>query len=240
MDNVMLLATRLISLQTRRVEIAGENVANVATPGYKREIAFEDALAAAGADHFQAASIVGNANGSTVATDFSAGKLVHTGDPFDLSITGAGFFEVATTDGPAYTRLGSFQRDADGRLVTAQGWPLQGSNGDVRVNAANWHVERDGTVIDNGNTVAVVRIVDFDDTAKLRRTDGGLFVSDGAQAADVDRVQVSQGYIESSNATLPTDMMQMMEAMRRVESGQKLVHAYDDMMGSVMQRLGEM
>ncbi|WP_353556364.1 flagellar hook basal-body protein [Paraburkholderia terrae] len=234
----MTLAIGLISHETRRVEIAGENVANVATPGYKREIAFQDALVAGTAVGTRPGARADNA--VAVATDFNAGKLVHTANPLDLSITGPGFFEVATTDGAAYTRLGKLQRDADGRLVTSQGWPLQGSNGDVRVSADNWHIERDGTVIDNGNSVATVRVVNFDDVTKLRRVEGGLFVADGAQGTEVDRVQITQGFIESSNVALGNDMMQMMEAMRRVESGQKLVHAYDDMMGSVMQRLGEM
>jgi flagellar basal body rod protein FlgG len=238
MDNLMTLAAGLISQETRRVEIAGENIAHIATPGYKREIAFQDALAQSAAAGSPAPA---RADAPIdVATDFSAGKLVHTGNPLDLSITGAGFFEIATTDGPAYTRLGRFLRGADGRLVTPQGWALQGSNGDVRVGTNGWRIERDGTVIDHGNSVANIRIVDFDDLTKLRRLEGSLFVPNGAQGADVEQVNVTQGYVESSNVALGNDMMQMMEAMRRVESGQKLIHGYDDMMGVVMQRLGEM
>ncbi|MDR5774164.1 MULTISPECIES: flagellar hook-basal body protein [unclassified Caballeronia] len=234
MDGIMALGTGLIGAETRRVKIAGQNIANVATPGYKRAVAFRDVLGTS------ADAMGKSASADTVATDFSAGKLIHTGNPFDLAINGPGFFEVATTDGPAYTRLGAFQRDASGRLVTSQGWPLQGSAGDIKVSSDAWRVERDGTVIDGGNSVGAVNIVDFAKTAELKRTADGLFVSNGAAATPVDAAQLSQGYIEASNVSVAQDMLQMMEAMRRIESGQKLIHVYDDMMGAAIQRLGEM
>ncbi|SAL10759.1 flagellar hook-basal body protein [Caballeronia telluris] len=235
MDSIMALGTRLIASETRRVETAGQNIANAASPGYKRAIAFQNLLASA-------VPVVENHEaGFATSTDFSAGKLIHTGNPLDVSIDGRGFFEVATADGPAYTRVGSFTRDASGRLTTAQGWPLQGSGGDVVVSSSgDWRIEKDGTVLENGDPVAVINVVEFGDPSKLRRIDGGLFVADGQSAAPVDGVQISQGNLESSNVTLATDMMQMMEAVRRIEAGQKLIHTYDDMMGSALQRLGEM
>lgn len=239
MDNMMTLATGLISHETRRVETAAQNIANVATPGYKRAIAFEEVLASGRANGI--ASSTTPLPPSAIATDFSAGKLIHTGNPLDFSITGPGFFEVTTSSGPAYTRLGSFQRDADGRLVTAQGAALQAAGGgDVVVRSNNWHVERDGTLVDDGNPSTAIRIATFADPAKLTRGEGGLFHANGAQPVDIEQPRIVQGFVESSNVSVGHDMMRMMEAMRRVESGQKLVHAYDDMVGTVLQRLGDM
>jgi flagellar basal-body rod protein FlgF len=238
MDNLITLATGLISHETRRVEIAGQNIANVATQGYKRQIAFEDVLASGQAAGSSAALTQLAPTG--VTTDFSAGKLIHTGNPLDLSISGPGFFEVVTSNGLAYTRLGAFQRDVDGRLVTAQGAPLQAmGGGDIVVRSNNWHIERDGTLVDEGNPSTVIRIATFAEPAKLTRGEDGLFHANGANAVDIDQPQVVQGFVESSNVSVGNDMMQMMEAMRRVESGQKLVHAYDDMIGTVLQRLGD-
>ncbi|WP_231941305.1 flagellar hook-basal body protein [Burkholderia sp. PAMC 28687] len=234
----MTLAIGLISHETRRVETAGQNIANVATPGYKRQIAFEEVL-----DTNRAVDVPSpraEQVPSGIATDFSAGKLVHTGNPLDFSINGPGFFEVATPSGLAYTRLGSFQRDADGRLVTAQGAVLQAmAGGDIVVRSNNWHIERDGTLIDEGNPSAVVRVATFSNTAQLTRAEDGLFHANGAEAVEVAQPQMMQGFVESSNVSVGNDMIQMMEAMRRVESGQKLVHAYDDMIGTVLQRLGD-
>jgi flagellar basal-body rod protein FlgF len=234
MDSIMALGTHLIAAETRRVETASQNIANVASPGYKRAVAFQDVLDSVSASARPRAPSIAS------GTDFSAGKLIHTNNPLDLALNGRGFFEVATVNGPAYTRLGSFTRDASGRLLTAQGWPLQGSGGDVVVSSADWHIEKDGTVIDNGNPVAMINVLDFADLSKMQRTDGDLFSANGQIAMPVDGALISQNYLESSNVTLATDMIQMMEAMRRVESGQKIIHAYDDMMGNALQRLGEM
>ncbi|KAK47801.1 hypothetical protein BG58_41075 [Caballeronia jiangsuensis] len=233
MDKIMALGANLIALETRRVETAGHNVANAATSGFKREVAFDDLMDSVAPTRLGTPAL-------KVGTDFSAGKLVHTGDPFDLSINGNGFFEVASPNGPAYTRLGALTRDDSGRLLARNGWPLQGSAGDVVVTSADWHVEPDGTVIDAGNPVATVKVVAFDDPSKLRRLDGGFFVADAANPVNVDDPQIRQGFVETSNVTLANDMIQMMAAMRRVESGQKIVHAYDDMIGTVLQRLGDM
>jgi flagellar basal-body rod protein FlgF len=239
MDNLMTLAAGLISHETRRVETAGQNIANVATPGYKRQIAFEDALASGQAACMPSAAT--RLPPTAIATDFSAGKLVHTGNPLDISISGPGLFEVVTSNGLAYTRRGSFQRDTDGRLVTAQGAALQAmGGGDIVVRSNNWHIERDGTLVDDGNPSTVIRVATFADPARLTRGEDGLFHANGAEAVDINQPQIVQGFVESSNVSVGNDMMQMMEAMRRVESGQKLVHTYDDMVGTVLQRLGDM
>lgn len=241
MDNLMTLAAGLISHETRRVETAGQNLANVATPGYKRQIAFEDVLATSRANAAQQSAADKTTPTAGIATDFSAGKLVHTGNPLDLSISGPGLFEVMTSNGPAYTRLGSFQRDANGRIVTPQGWPLQGAGGgDVVVRSNNWQIASDGTLIDDGTPSTVIRVATFADPAQLVRGADGLFHAKEAQPIDSEQPRIVQGFIESSNVAVGNDMMQMMEAMRRIESGQKLVHAYDDMVGTVLQRLGDM
>ncbi|MBN3821295.1 flagellar hook basal-body protein, partial [Paraburkholderia sp. Se-20369] len=108
MDDLMTLSLRLIALETQRAETAARNLSNVATPGYQREIAFQDMLAS---DATQA----GGEPQIHRLADFSPGRLVRTGDPFDLAIAGDGFFEVLTDAGPAYTRAGAFRRAADGR-----------------------------------------------------------------------------------------------------------------------------
>ncbi|KVR09784.1 hypothetical protein WK11_06260 [Burkholderia ubonensis] len=234
MDDLMTLSMHLISLETRRLEAAAGNLANVATPGYRREIAFQDVLAngttyAAGAPPIRR------------ATDFSAGRLVHTGDPFDLAIAGDGFFEVTTDAGPAYTRAGTFRRASDGRVVTrAGGWPLRGANGDVVASADGWRVDPDGTVVDHGVPTSTIRVAAFDEPSRLRRVADGLYAPAGAHATRVSPARLVQGFVEASNVNAADDMVRLVEAMRRVETGQKLVHAYDDLMGTVLQRLGGM
>jgi flagellar basal-body rod protein FlgG len=234
MDDLMTLSLRLISLETQRAETAARNLSNVATPGYHREIAFQDVLTSD-------ATAAGGEQPIRRLTDFSPGRLVRTGDPFDLAITGEGFFTVLTDTGPAYTRAGSFRRAADGRLVTrAGGWPLQGTQGDIVVSLDGWRVEPDGTVLDRGMPTSVIRVAAFDTPSHLRPVTDGLYVSRDTSGLREVPARLAQGFAETSNVTAADDMVRLVEAMRRVETGQKLVHAYDDLMGTVLQRLGGM
>ncbi|OXI87175.1 hypothetical protein CFB40_15985 [Burkholderia sp. AU31652] len=234
MDDLMTLSLRLISLETQRAETAARNLSNIATPGYQREITFHDVLAG---DATQA----GREPTLHRLADFSPGRLVRTGDPFDLAIAGDGFFEVLTDAGPAYTRAGAFRRTADGRLVTRTGgWPLQGTHGDIVVSLDGWRVDPDGTVFDQGMPTSVIRVAAFDAPSQLRRIAGGLYTPDGTAGMRTVQTRLAQGFTETSNVSAADDMVRLVEAMRRVETGQKLVHAYDDLMGTILQRLGGM
>jgi len=234
----MTLAVGLIASETRQVETAAQNIANLSTPGYKRQITFADALGQA--DPSSPLAALSPTRGPA-ATDFTPGKMIHTGSPFDLALAGGGFFPVATPDGIAYLRGGAFRPDTTGRLVTPQGWALQrASGGDVVVRSSNWHVEPDGTVVDNGNPVAVIGTVSFRDPGALIRAGNGRYLANGALPDDLADPRIAQGFREASNVSNGDEMVRMMEAMRRVESGQKLVHAYDDMMSAALQRMGGM
>ncbi|WP_244127352.1 flagellar hook-basal body protein [Burkholderia gladioli] len=234
----MTTAVGLIASETRQVETAAQNIANLATPGYKRLITFSDAVSQAEIEARRAPS---REHAPTVASDFTPGRMIHTGNPLDLALASDGFFTVATPDGIAYLRGGSFRLDTEGRLVTRQGWKLQGSGGgDVVVRSQNWHVQADGTVLDDGQPVAVIGATAFANPARLTRAGEGLYRANGAQPVERQDPRVLQGYLEASNVANGDEMVRMMAAMRRVESGQKLVHAYDDMMGTALQRLGDM
>lgn len=234
----MTTAVGLISSETRQVETAAQNVANLATPGYKRLITFADAVSQA---ETSARTAAPSASARDAATDFTPGRMMHTGNPLDLALSSGGFFAVSTPDGTAYLRGGAFRLDADGRLVTRQGWALQSSGGgDVVVRSQNWRVLADGTVLDDGQPVAVIGTASFANPNRLARIGDGLYRANGAQPLELTDPRVMQGYLEASNVSNADEMIRMMAAMRRVESGQKLVHAYDDMMGTVLQRLGDM
>ena len=234
MDNLMIMATDLMARETRRVDIAAQNIANGGTPGYKRAAAFDHVMN--DVRRIEASP----AYATTISTDFSPGKLQHTGNPTDLAIQGSGFFQVATPEGIAYTRAGAFHRDEQGYLVTAQGWRLQAQDGgDVRVSQRDWQMKPDGTIIDHGVTTMKVFIASFDNEKQLMRSGQGLFKTE-QMPQETAHAQLAQGFLETSNTVVGNDMVQIMQAMRRVESGQKLVHAYDDMIGNVLQRLGDM
>lgn len=235
MDELMATARVLMAQETRRVEASAQNIANASTPGYKGGVAFQELLPEVTGTSIEPSAAI------HVATDFRAGKLVHTGNPFDMAIEGDGFFAVSAPGGTAYTRAGSFHRDKDGRLVTTQGWPVQSDAGaDIVLGGGPWRIAADGSVIDDGSPVGTLGVFQAPDPASLHRTPEGLFAGQNLSPASDGSSHIRQGFIESSNVVVGDDMVRVMAAMRRVETGQKLVQAYDDMIGNVIQRMGEM
>ena len=120
--------------QELNVQVISNNIANMRTTGYKRQRAeFQDLLY----EHVRRvgtqtsdqgnqlpAGIELGAGVKTVGTPrlMTQGSLVQTGKDYDVAIRGEGFFQITLPDGrTAYTRDGSFELDAQGRIVTAQG-----------------------------------------------------------------------------------------------------------------------
>lgn len=111
-----------------KLDVLANNLANVNTPGYKKDrIRFESVLAASGApgrgDGAREAPVLVE---ERYAIDFSVGDIRYTGNTFDLALDGEGFFVVNTPEGKAYTRQGNFRVDANGKLVTADGYEVLG------------------------------------------------------------------------------------------------------------------
>src|SRR5262245_59356284 len=98
----------IITQATQRVELAAQNMSNMTTAGYKSRYRFQHLV-----DGTPGALSPGLSSGE-MSIDFTAGKLQHTGNPFDLAIAGSGFFTVRLNDRVLYTRAGQFVRDAEG------------------------------------------------------------------------------------------------------------------------------
>lgn len=146
MSDLVEAASAIISQAQRRAEISGHNIANASTPAFKRAVPF--------------AQIVNQTNGLNratpvvqTATDVATGKLVSTGNPYDLAITRRGYFALRGDEGVIFSRDGRFTRREDGRLINAQGLVLQtASGGDVIVTNGPFRVRSDG-LIEEGSGV---------------------------------------------------------------------------------------
>lgn len=230
MTELMRISTQLLSIASQRLESAARNIANATTAGYKREVSFAEQLGMAGR----------GMPALRVASDFLQGKLVNSGNPLDLALASSGFFVLRNESGGAgveYARAGRFVLDASGRVTSAQGQALQGTGGDIVVRGAQWRVTHDGTVLDNGMPVDRLLIVDFAEPARLVRSHAGFTA--GADPREVERPTVVQGSYEAPNVSSADDMLRLMAALREAEGGQRVVRAYDEMLGTVLQRIGE-
>ena len=229
MGDIVEIASGILSRSERRIEIAASNVANIATPGYKRQVSFSALVSAAGE---QVPEVGGY-------TDFAIGKPVETGNPYDLAITGDGFFAVRSGDRLLYTRRGQFQREPDGTLITGEGLAVQArGGGDIVLKGASFEVTQDGTVLDDGEPTAKLAVVAFGDPTGVS-WEGSLFDAPADTVVDVSQPAIRQGVLESSNVSTGDEMVTIMEALRRAETGQRLIGVYDDLMGRALSAFGQ-
>jgi flagellar basal-body rod protein FlgF len=232
MGTLVELGAATLAQAERRVEVAGENIANVATSGYKRRVAFATLLEAATNGDAAVPNI-----GTTI--DLSAGKLQSTGNPADLAIAGPGYFLVRSDDGQIYTRKGQFAVDQDGRLVNDRGFALQLESGnDVKVAAGDFEIRSDRTIVQKGVALGKVAVYESVGQTALEPVNGGFSATGGTLTLSEDSV-IKQGMTEASNVSTGNEMVNMMESLRRAESGQRVINVYDDLMARVITTFGE-
>ncbi|MHA6882776.1 flagellar hook-basal body protein [Ralstonia pseudosolanacearum] len=236
-----------------RLDGVALNLANVSTPGYKRGVvavppfsSVVDAVAG------QAGAHAADMNGVQVMSDMRPGTVKLTGEPMDVALAGDGFFEVTTPSGPAYTRQGNFRTDAMGRLVTAQGYPVMGKNGEIFLTTQTPVVDAAGNVTEPNATtgpsavnprtpIAQIKVVKFDTPKTLQRLGEGLVASGtGMTVVDDANVQIRQGALENANVSSMQEMMQLIQTMRHFESVQKITQGYDEMIGTAIRKLGDL
>ncbi len=231
MSDIVDLAIATLSQAEKRVEIAAQNMANATTPAYKRKVAFSTLI-----ENQQSRTTMPRVS---AATDFKLGKLVQTNKPHDLAIAGQGYFAVRYDNRVTYTRTGQFSADAEGRLVNDQGGVLQLVNGsDAIVKASDFKVQTDGTINEKGESSGKIAVYSAAREADMIADKGGL--SAGTTSLTLfDDARVQQGAYEASNVNTGDEMVLMMEALRRAESGQRIMTTYDDMLGRAINSFGE-
>lgn len=223
-------AVALISGADRQLETTAQNVSNMTSPGYRARQSFWS-MVDGGVDTERLPLV-------RIGTDFSAGNVSLTSNPYDLAIGGKGFFVVKSEEETRFTRNGQFQRDDAGRLVTSDGFALQSDAGDLVLHGNDIKVLADGTVLDGGQPVARILVRDFADLSGLSAASGSAFRSTGGEGDDVLHPDLRQGALETSNVSSAHEMMTMMKAMRQVETGQRIVQFYDEIMGEAITRFG--
>lgn len=235
------IAAASMAAEMQRINLVSHNLANSLTPAYKRlwpvTGAFNDVLTAASIDASDF-SEAGSALHQSV--DFRSVPLRQTGNSLDLAIEGKGFFEVHDGEKIYFSRQGNFTLDATGRLITAAGMPVAGLGGDIRLQGAQVRIDNLGRIYEKDQQVAQLKLIAFQDTAKLIPNGTGLYTADSASVqVNDENIKVRQGYTESSNVVAADEMVRLIESMRRFESGQKVIQWYDDMLEKALSRLGE-
>jgi flagellar basal-body rod protein FlgG len=247
-----------MAAQQFNIDTISNNIANVNTAGFRgNQARFQDLiyqqLRAAGTPVGSSVVPVAQEVGLGVKVGssekiFTQGTIQQTNNPLDIAIEGDGFFQVTKPDGTlAYTRDGSFKRDANGSVVTADGYFL---NPQISIpqSALQVGVGADGavTALLPGQAapqqLGQIQIARFTNAAGLAPTGQNLFSQTGASGSPV----VSQpgingagtlqgGYIENSNVSIVDQMVAMITAQRAFEANSKAVTTAEQMLSTAVQ-----
>lgn len=242
--------------EQKKMDVVSNNLANASTNGYKKDIAvaqsFREMLTKRINDKRQGQPANGSIGhmslGSDIVqvfTDYTQGRLIKTGSATDISIknSNTGFFAVNVPgpegDREMYTRHGSWTVNGDGYLVTREGYEVLGNYGPVYVGTDNFVVQEDGSIYVDNFYIDTLKVVDFVDTEELQKFGDNLVEApDGAQTQPFNG-QIVQGYVEGSNINTVEEMVEIIALMRAYEANQKVVKAYDDSLGQVINEVGK-
>ena len=243
MDNSLLVSLSHQLAAYRAMDVIANNIANVSTPGFKREAAkFEEFVTwVTPSEEQKGPQPVSFVKDAGVMRDLSQGNLDHTGAPFDLALNGQGYFSVQTPQGERYTRSGHFTLDAGGQLVTSDGYPLLGEGGAITITPGDGdvHVAADGTLSGKTGQIAKLKLVDFPNARALLKEGASLYSTTQTPATPT-ALSVQQGVLESSNVQPVIEISHMVEVMRSYEATATLSNSQEDLMRQAIDKLGSM
>ena len=243
--------------QQYNIDTISNNLANVNTTGFRNNLAhFQDLIyqnmRAPGTPVGSSQIPVGQDVGLGVKIgssekQFTQGVLAQTGNPLDIAIEGDGFFAVTLPDGTqAYTRDGSFKRDSNGSIVTADGYFLQPQ---ITVPAAATQVSvgQDGTVTaqipgqQQPQQLGQITLVRFSNAAGLSPQGQNVFTQTAASGAPAISApglngtgSLQGGYLEQSNVSVVSEIVNLITAQRAFEANSKAVTTADQVLATAV------
>ena len=248
-----------LDAQQTSLDVIANNLANVSTNGFKRaRPVFEDllyqTLRQPGAQSSQSTQIPSGLQLGTgvrpvsTARIHTQGAVQQTGNSLDVAIDGAGFIQVLLPDGTTgYTRDGSFQKDNQGQLVTASGYPVQPAI-TIPADALTITISRDGvvSVTQPGTTattqVGNLQLATFINVGGLQSVGENLFLETASSGAPTPSTPgtngagiLNQNYVETSNVNVAEELVSMIQTQRAYELNSKVVTTSDQMLARLTQ-----
>jgi flagellar basal-body rod protein FlgG len=243
-----------MAAQQANIDTVAHNLANVNTAGFKKSrMEFADLVyqqvKASGSPTSSSSDAptgldVGLGTRSVSTTrDFSNGNLRTTSNPLDLAVQGRGFFQVSLPDGGVgYTRAGSFHLNAEGALVTSEGYKLEPAI-TVPANATSLTIAATGIVSVSiagqaaPQQIGTIELASFQNPAGLSAMGGNIFAVATASGEATTGVPggdgmgtIAQGFLEESNVNVVEEMVNMILAQRAYEANSRVVKAADEML----------
>ncbi len=222
------------------MDVAANNLANLATTGFKA-----DALVIETVDDTEAHADADPADIRFVRDvglmrDMRQGEIAMTGNPLDVAIEGSGFFMVQGPSGPLYTRDGAFTMTGAGQLVTTDGRPVLNSGGSPIVfdpQGESPSIGRDGAINIAGAEVGRIGVAAFAAPHALQKVGDNLWSAQGQTQTTFEGVVV-QGALEGSNVRPVIELTRLIEISRAYQSAAKIVSGADELRQRAIERLG--
>jgi flagellar basal-body rod protein FlgF len=245
MENTLLIGLSRQTALRRALDVTANNIANMNTTGFKADgVVFEEHLGAVarsnrfgGAD--QRVSFVAD---RATWHDMRQGGVQETGNPLDLAVSGDALMVVQTPRGERYTRNGALQINANGELVTSEGFPVLGDAGPIvfQPQDRGISVAADGSVSTSGGARGKVRLVEFAQRGRLQKDGSSNFSAPaGVTPQPATQSRVVQGAIEKSNVQGVIEMSRMIEITRTYTTIAQLAQTQGDLRRSAIERLAE-
>jgi len=252
------LYTAASGMQAQQINIdnIAHNLSNVNTTGFKKSrVEFEDLV-------YQQAKAPGSPSSTTeaplglelglgtrplaTARDFRTGNLRATSGPLDLAIEGRGFLQITMPDGQtAYTRSGALHLDAQGQIVTADGFAVEPAIS-IPENATSITITKDGFVSvkvageSAPQQVGTIELANFQNAPGLEAIGGNLFLvstasgeATTAQPGQDGMGVIIQGFLEESNVSVVEEMVGMILGQRAYEANSRVVKTADEMLAQI-------
>ncbi|MBN0986801.1 flagellar basal-body rod protein FlgG [Amphritea pacifica] len=261
MHGALFVAKTGLSAQDTSLKVISNNLANVSTVGFKKDRAiFEDLMyqiqrqpGAQTAEASQLPSGLQLGSGVRVAGTqklFQEGELQTTGESFDISIEGRGFWQVTLPNGDTgYTRHGQFQLNADNEIVNSEGYLLDpGLTLPTGVQSMTVSVDGIVSVVVQGNVnpqqIGQLQLADFANPQGLQAYGQNLYLETAASGNAVlsnpgegGTGQLRQGMLEGSNVNAVEELVNMITTQRAYEMNSKVISTADQMLSYVTQNL---
>jgi flagellar basal-body rod protein FlgG len=242
-----------MTAQQMMVDTIANNLANINTTGFKRsQINFQDLLyvemqpegteVASGIKSPSGLEIGSGVRAASNVKVFSLGELQNTSNPLDIAIAGDGFLQVVMPNGDIkYTRDGVLQINANGQLVTTNGYAIEPSIS-VPIDAASISIAKDGgvNITDSSGTQSVVgniQLARFPNASGLSSEGDNLYAQTEASGTPTTGTPGENGFgtiqsqfLEKSNVQMVTELVNLITAQRAYEINSRAIRAGDDML----------
>lgn len=244
MDKMLYVAMSGASQNSMALQAHANNMANVSTTGFQRDLEQARSMPVFGDVYATRAY----AMTERPATDFSPGSMQETGRDLDVAVGGNGFIAVQTPDGSeAYVRTASMNVDALGVLRAGNGLPVIGNSGPIAIPPDEQiEVGSDGTISIRGQgetpqamaQVDRIKLVNPDVAGLTKGADGLIRTTSGQPAAVDANVKVESGFLESSNVNAVEEMTSVLALSKQFELHIKMMTTAkedDESMARVLQ-----